>query len=128
MVDFLSIDQPFKFLSLLVSFAEPNVIYLNEDFYCYFNNVNLLLSALYLAKRLSTKRVHRRQCECTSSYRRSFDHVLIKHFANRTLFHYLLNGDNKELDEFKIDVRINYSAFDVFDVITAYHKVKSLKD
>lgn len=127
-MDFLSIDQPFRFQSLLTSFAEDHVIYLNEDFHCYLNNVNILLSALHLAHRLVNKRIQYRQCACTSQFRISFHHVLIKHFANKTLFHYLLNGDVKELDNLKVDVRINFSAFDIYDVITAYHKVRCLKE
>ena len=128
MVDFLSIDQPFRFQSLLASFAEENVIYLNEDFRYYFKNVNILLSALSFAHRLVNKRVQYRQCAFTSRSCLSFHHVLIKHFANRTLFHYLLNGDDKELDNFKVDVRINFSAFDIYDVITAFHKARCLRD
>ena len=127
-MDFLSIDQPFRFQSLLVSFAEDNIIYLKEDFECYFNNVNILLNALHLAQRLVNKRIQYRRCACTSRCNLSFHHVLIKHFANRTLFHFLRNGDDKELDNLKVDVRINFSAFDIYDVITAYHKVRCLKD
>ena len=32
-----------------------------------------------------------------------------------------------ELDLFKYEIRINVSAFDFMDVITAFHKVKSFK-
>ena len=127
-MDFLSIDEPFKFQSLLVSFAEYGVIYLNEDFNCYFNNVNILLRALQLAQCLVNQRIQYRQCTCLSQQRLSFTDVLIKHFANRTLFHYLLNGDDKELDNFKVDVRVNFAAFDVYAVNTAYHKVRCFKD
>ena len=121
-------DEPFRFQSLLVSFAEDGVLYLNADFQCYLINVNFLLSALYLAKALVSKRVQCHQCTCTSHYRISFRSALIKNFGDRTLFHYLLNGDDKELDNLKIDVRINFSAFDIYDVLTAYHKVRRLKN
>ena len=89
-----------------------------------------MLSALYRAKALVSKRVqsHQCTCTCTSHYRISFRSALIKNFGDRTLFHYLLNGDDKELDNFKVDVRINFSAFDIYDVLTAYHKLRRLKN
>ena len=43
----------------------------------------------------------------------SFDSVLVKHFENKTLFQYLLHGDDMQLDNFKIDVMANFSPFDV---------------
>ena len=120
-------NAPFKFQSLLLTFAEADVIYLNEDFDIYFNNINFLLSALHLAKRLTSRRVQYRQCFCYSRQRLSFTAVLIKIFSNTTLSHYLLNGDEMELDLLKYEIRINVSAFDFMDVITAFHKVKSFK-
>lgn len=120
-------NAPFNFQSLLLSYAEADVIYLNEDFDTYFNNINFLLSALHLAKRLTSRRVQYRQCFCYSRQRLSFTAVLIKIFSNTTLSHYLLNGDEMELDLLKFEIRINVSAFDFMDVITAFHKVKSFK-
>lgn len=128
MVDFLSRDEPINFRSSLVSFAEPRVIYLNSDFSDYTTNVNVLLSALYAAKRLVSKRVTHRQCRCTSVHRSSFHAVLVNHFANRTLYSYLVNGDPSELDHFKMDIRCNFSAFSVIEVLIAYHKVRRLKE
>lgn len=127
-MDFLSSDEPLNFESLLVSYAEDNVIYLNSDFRCYITNVNLLLKALRLAKRQVNGRVKHRRCVCTAGHGISFFSVLVKHFANGTLFNYLLNGDPKELDNFNVDVTLNFPAFDIYDVITAYHKVRQLKD
>ena len=120
-------NEPFKFESLLLTYAEADVIYLNEDFDTYFHNINFLLSALHLAKRLTSNRVQHRQCFCYSRHRLSFTAVLIKIFSNTTLSHYLLNGDEMELDLLKYEIRINVSAFDFMDVITAFHKVKSFK-
>ena len=117
-MDFLTSEEPFDFESVLVSYAEDGVIYLNRDFKCYITNVDILLSALQLAKTLVCKRVAFRQCTCTTKHRLSFDSVLVKHFENKTLFQYLLHGDDMQLDNFKVDVMANFSAFDVHDVYT----------
>ena len=111
-----------------MSHVEDNVIYLNCDFSHYLINADTLLNSLRYAKCIVNKRVQFRQCVCTSIHRASFHSVLVKHFGNRSLFHYLRNGDENELDYFKVDIRINFSAFDICDVITAYHKVRILKD
>ena len=127
MVDFLLSIERIEFASVLASFAEDNVNYLNEDFSCYIENVNFLLSALHLAKRLVGKRIQHRQCKCYSHHCLSFTAVLTKHFVNMTLSDYLIRGDDKELDLLKYDVRSNASSFNADDVITAFHNVKHFK-
>lgn len=127
MVEFLLSADRIKFASVLASFAEENVMYLNEDFDNYFQNVNFLLSALDLAKRLVGKRIQYRQCKCYSRQRLSFTAVLIKNFTTTSLSDYLINGDDKELDNLKYDVRSNFSSFDSDEVISAFHKMKHFK-
>ena len=127
MVDFLLSIERIEFASVLVSFAEDNVNYLNEDFRYYIENVNFLLSALYLAKRLVGKRIQYRQCKCYSHHRLSFTAVLIKNFGTISLSDYLIHGDDKELDVLKYDVRSNASSFNADDVISVFHKVKHFK-
>ena len=128
MVDFLSTDEPTNFCSSLMSYAEPRVIYLNSDFNDLTTHVNVLLSALYCAKRLVSKRIAYRQCKCTVNYRIPFRTLLVNHFSNQTLFGYLVNGNRSQLDHFKMDVRCNFSAFSANEVLTAYHKVRHLKE
>ena len=121
-------DTPYMFKTLLVSYAEDNVLYLNSDFECYVENSTILLKSLRLAKKQVSKRVKCRRCSCTSAHCEAFHTILLKHFGNTTLLDFLSNGDSKQLDNFSADVMLNFLSFDIYDVITAYHKVRHLKN
>ena len=128
MVDFLLCSDPFNFETVLLSYADENTRCTLSDFRPYLTNVSNLFNVLSYARDIVKRRMNFRGCDCTDSEKRSFRHVLIDNFSNRTIFHYLLFGDCFELDGFMVHVADHYTGFIPREVFTAYHNVRKLKD
>lgn len=126
-MDFLLCTDPFNYEMVLSSYVEEDTSYRYVDFIPYLKNIHLLYDSLSAARKRVKRRMKQRDCICSTSEGKTFTTILYNTFQNRTLFDFLSSGDVYDLDIFDVDVFTNIHAFDVREVIIAFHNARKLR-
>ena len=130
--------DPFNYELVLLSYAQDGVAYDGTSFANFCGRIYALLDVFSTARRIMMDRLmnnpnRKCKCELPDEFRKcncelpgEFRSSLLKAFSNETLYTFLMNDDQLNLDLFRADVYLSVMSFRIESLLTAFHNVRKL--
>ena len=112
---------------MLLSYAEDGAFYYGTPFKKLFTKTNELLKILAKVRSHVMDRLEHPECFRENLTIEKFRSALVKAFGNTTLYVFLSDDDELQMDLFRVCVHLGCTDFPIEPVLVAYHNVRKLR-